>query len=245
MDEETPQFEQVVAGNIARLRVDHHLTQEHLSDLLRFHGLQWDRVTVAMVESGRRQLRLIEAVAICGALGVPMTDLCRPQGTAVAMEAGTWATSYLIGVLTGEADDLKGFTYTSKASEAFMQGAFAAAGTVSSIELQQWKRLCDRWEMEPKITVRERRRIMHRDDQLEIAIAERIEGVTHLGVTPGEVALASERTWGRSLADEHDRRTQARAGNRRAVKGRVTRELEKELTEAIERAADRAAERKS
>jgi hypothetical protein len=85
------------------------------------------------------------------------------------------------------------------------------------------------------------KKLLHRDDSLENAVAERIETKTRLGVTAGEVSLAAKATWGRTFLEERDRRVIERPGDVRAIRGRVTRELEKELIGAIEQAANNAA----
>ena len=59
----------VIGRNIAAARERLHLTQDGLSRLLRATGVEWTPVTVAKVESGSREIRVGELIALGMALG--------------------------------------------------------------------------------------------------------------------------------------------------------------------------------
>jgi len=238
-----PQLESVVASNVARLRQAESLTQEQLAYLLRVHGLPWDRATVAGVETGRRKVRLTEAVVLCAVLGVSMADLVAPPGDAVAVDQGSWTAGYLRAVVEGDRD-YTGPEYTSAAQKVAYRRLDSALEAQSQWRAEAVKNMSARWDLDPhKITHGEVKGFLRHGDPMDTAIAGRIENRTRLGVTPGDVRLAAQRTWGRPFLEERDSRVAERPGNVQAVRGRVTRELEVELERAIEEAADRAAER--
>ncbi len=240
--ERPPQLESVVASNVSRLRQAKSLTQEQLAFQLRLHGLTWDRATVTMVETGRRNVRLTEAVVLCAALGVSMADLIGPPGDAVAVDSASWAAGYLRAVIEGD-EDYSGLEYTSPTLKDATRRGEAVLASLSQHRAALVENLSARWELEPGITRGEMKRILHHDDPMDVAVAARLEQRTQLGVSPGDVMLAAQRIWGRSFHDEREGRAAERPGKVQAVRGRVTRELEAEMEQAIEEAADRAAER--
>jgi transcriptional regulator with XRE-family HTH domain len=233
-------LEDVVAGNVARLRQAESLTQEQLARLLRLHGLPWDRSTVAGVETQGRQVRLTEAVALCAALSVSMTDLVVPAAGDVTIDEGTWSAGYLRAVIEGD-EDYSGAEYTSPEQKASNRFAVSVMETESRRRQAVVENLRARWDLDPKVTRGRMKSILGDDDPMDKAVAERIGKRTQLYVTPGDVKLAAERVWGRSVLEERDRRVAERPGNVQAVRGRVTRELESELEQVIEEAATRAA----
>jgi hypothetical protein len=172
---------------------------------------------------------------------VALTDLTEQSGTHVNVEAGTWTTDYLRAVLEGKTDDYLGPTYESEERSAVLAAAGQALVSYTRWKTSRWKILCDRWDIGPNVTERERRDIMRRDDPLENEVAKRIEAATRLGVSTGDVRLAAHSAWGHPFLVEPDERVDKRTGNQRALRGRATRELEHELAVVIEEAANRAA----
>ena len=59
----------VIGRNVSAARERLHLTQDGLSRLLRATGVEWTPVTVAKVESGSREIRVGELIALGMALG--------------------------------------------------------------------------------------------------------------------------------------------------------------------------------
>ena len=59
----------VIGRNIATARERLHLTQDGLSRLLRATGVEWTPVTIAKVESGSREVKVGELIAVGMALG--------------------------------------------------------------------------------------------------------------------------------------------------------------------------------
>jgi transcriptional regulator with XRE-family HTH domain len=240
--EQPPDLEAVVAANIARLRKANNLNQEQLAHALRYEGLRWDRATVAGVETGRRQVRLTEAVALCDVLGVSMAELVTPPGDAVKVDQGSWAAGFLRAVVEGD-EDYVGPDFSSPARFTADRLARLALARGSQQRAAAVENLSARWDLDPSITRGEMKDLLNHRDPLDVEIATRIENRTRLGVTPGDVRLAAQRLWGQSTHDERERRLWKRSGNVRAVRGRITRVLTTELEKAIEEAADRAAER--
>ena len=65
----------VIGRNVARRRDTMGLTQDGLARLLRATGVQWTGVTVAKVETGTREIRAGELVALGMALGLRPAEL--------------------------------------------------------------------------------------------------------------------------------------------------------------------------
>ena len=65
----------VIGKNVAEARERMHLTQEGLARLLRATGVRWTAVTVAKVESGAREVKVGELVALGMGLGLTPEQL--------------------------------------------------------------------------------------------------------------------------------------------------------------------------
>ena len=76
----------------------------------------------------------------------------------------------------------------------------AALETHSQWRARAVENLGARWDIDPSITTYgEMTKILYHDDPMDVAVAARLKQRTQLGVSPGDVMLAAERTWGRSF----------------------------------------------
>jgi hypothetical protein len=212
---------------------------------MRLRGVLWTRATVAQVETSGRTVSLVEGIVIASALDVPLVDLVASESSHVAVDAGTWSSEFLVGVIKGETDDLVGDTYWSEELSGALRMVSQSSRVVTHVQKQQRDLLRDRWGLESK-TRGEEKALRKRVGDIERDVAKRLESRTRLGVTGVEVVVASDATWNRSFLEERDRRVAGRLGEsgsrtQQALRGRATREMELELQRAIESAADRAA----
>jgi len=244
-DMATPEnLQQVMARNVKTIRLRCGLTQGQLAAVATLHGLVWTRTNVTMIETGRKQIHFDEAVVLAAALDVSLADLAQPSGPEVAIETGVWSAGYLRSVIEGD-KGYEGPEYRSAELTRFTQVATKTIGSISSQREALRQNLVDRWNLDPEISHGEMKRIAGWSDATDVSEAKWIEGRLRLGITPGEVMIASKQLWGRSFQEEHDARSLDRPGNAQQVKGRVTRELRKELGQRIEEAANIAASKES
>lgn len=62
---------------VAAMRSHARMTQRAVADDMRTLGYPWTQQTVDAIESGSRQLKLVEAVDLCGVLGVDLWRITR------------------------------------------------------------------------------------------------------------------------------------------------------------------------
>lgn len=71
----------VIGANLRRLREARQLTQVEAADVLRRHGLSWQRSHVAAIEAGNRESADVAVLAlIAAAFDVPVSDLFAGEG---------------------------------------------------------------------------------------------------------------------------------------------------------------------
>ena len=239
-------FEVVVAENVARLRKERGWTQKQLAWELEIYGLPWTRATIAQVETGRRVVGFAEAIAVAAALDVGLEDLVATAAEHVQIHEGTWTAEWLRDAVAHSIDGNAPEGFTSPAKVRVWQASRDFVSQSLAHQEETWRRVRQRWAIDPDMTHGVRRDLEHRARRLpERQMAERLDRKTGLGVTPLEVVVAANATWSHSIERERDRRVakrnpDAKAASVRAARGHVTRELEEELERAIEKAADQS-----
>lgn len=215
-----------IGDRLRELRVDAELSQDDVAAAMRFLGVSWQRSTVATVEAGERSLSLEEVLVLALALSrlthrdLRLSDLL-PQWT--GKEADEFRI--LVGELEVEASDLVAVLGGRKvvASEAFTRPGVKLAD-LEDAEVYRWR------SREPGATVARGREAEQR-------------AARKLGVEVDLVVAAAERTWGRGLTEERDRRLRDRLpkgtepARARAISGHVTRELLEELAPSVKELA--------
>lgn len=78
--------EQVFGQRILQVRKSRGWSQTKLADWMRAEGVSLTRLSVAGIEAGERRIRLNEAVAAAGALGLPLADLLKPVDCAACSD---------------------------------------------------------------------------------------------------------------------------------------------------------------
>lgn len=233
-----PTFDAAVGANIARLRTSAGKTQARLAEELATHGISWRRSTVAQVETGRRAVSLPEALALADELEVPLAKLLDFEVPVTVDSGGVWHPNYVKAALAGTTQRLPlAETYTSPAQgrlDSQIRTALLAVDAMRDAHKARWPG-------------RSHSRDVRAATDLDENAAQRLEATLRLGVRAWDVRAASDELWGRSLEAERDERVRLRSGanpsprSLQAIRGLVTRQLDKELSEAIEQAADRAA----
>lgn len=236
-------LQQIIARNVKTIRRRSGLTQAQLAQAARLHGLIWTRNTIAQIETGGKRVQLAEAIVLAATLEVPLAELAQPSGTEVAIETGVWSAGYLRAVIEGNMDYPAEFRSPEQTLVA--KATTLALGSFVSQRQSLRQNLMDRWDLDPDISHAEMKRIAGWNDPTDVEVAAWIEGESRLGVTPGEVMIASKHLWGQSFQEERDARAVDRPGRPQQVKGRITRELRDELNRQIEQAADRASNKES
>lgn len=219
----------VIGHNVARLRGDK--TQEQLSRLLRRRGLKWSRSTINGVEAGRREVDLVELCFLADAFEVPVGALLAGD---LRIDLGEERSVPL--------DCIRQALQSTTAAQLEVWapgshvGAFIAGHAALSEHLQRpgVTQLWQRWWPEA----------FANDEITAVAINLVMEGMSglveqttakKLGVNPLDLAAASLGLWGQCMADEREARlgaaTQPRS--RQALRGHVTRSLQKELAQKL------------
>jgi transcriptional regulator with XRE-family HTH domain len=232
---------EVMASNVKAIRQAQGLTQTDLANAARCYGLVWERSNVVTIEGGGKRLHFDEVVVLAAALGVPITDLTRPPGAAVSIHAGIWKVAFLDAVIEGRVDEYDGPEFTSDHLRSAIKAAMAGVDAASKWRRDLVNNLEQRWGLDPQTSRGEMRRITGWNDPEDVKAANWIERKVRLGVTPGEVMIASEHLWGRSFKAERDARMRNRQGATPQAQGRETLKMRKELLTAIEEAATKAA----
>jgi transcriptional regulator with XRE-family HTH domain len=70
--EEAAEIDRVIAGNVRATRARLRMTQLELAD-----ALDWSRPAVGSLESGTRRTSVADAIALCHALKVDLSELLR------------------------------------------------------------------------------------------------------------------------------------------------------------------------
>lgn len=79
-----------IGRTVARRREYLDMTQDGLARLLRATGLSWTAVTVAKVESGQREIKAGELVALGLALGLSPEQMLSTEGPTTLARGDTW-----------------------------------------------------------------------------------------------------------------------------------------------------------
>lgn len=80
-----------LAANMRRRREEMGLSQEGFAEKVSSHGFAWNRTTVYNVENGQRRVRLNEAEALAGILGVRLDELIGSQFAVTDAANAVWA----------------------------------------------------------------------------------------------------------------------------------------------------------
>lgn len=215
----TPNVDQVVGGNVRRLRGGQR--QDELAVQLRQLGCEWTQATVAAVETGRRRVRISELPPLCSALDCSISELLAGDGQ-VELPSGQLASlPTMRGVVTGE-------TKFRSAARAPRYRRHDAAHE----RLERHARLAPTIDARSMAT------------QIRPAAGGEAErnAARKLGTDPLTVTVAAFGLWGRSLTAERDAQVtdqasaDASARSLQAIRGRVTRRLVEQLQERIEEA---------
>ena len=180
-----------LARQLRAVRVQQRLPQGDVADRARGLGLEWDRDTVAKIETGHRELKLVEFLLLPLILACPLADLFPPGGLVPLTPSVALTTDQLTRLLRGD---------------------------LIPVDLSR--------------VVKGAKRLIQRDALRE---AER-KAAKRLGLDPIELSTLAHKRWGMGLTEKRDQllTEEARAGDlrsRQALRGWVTRQLDKELTD--------------
>jgi transcriptional regulator with XRE-family HTH domain len=108
-------LEHVMARSIAELRKESRLTQQDLACRMRTVGLNWTPNRVTQIETLRRTVSLLEAVALAWVFGVPVTRLMAgPDAEQIDTPAGeTVALSVIRNAFSGQRPPESSFAATT------------------------------------------------------------------------------------------------------------------------------------
>jgi transcriptional regulator with XRE-family HTH domain len=195
-----------IGRRIRQLRDERGFTQGDVAHAARIYGLGWTRATVAAIESGARNLSAEELVLLPVLIG----ELTAPSD-------GTWEVYLELRDLIPDDDrDLEIDLAPGEPGGPYPWPWHVVRAILSS-------QLADAFPASPR---------PNEDLDLPGEVEER--AAVRLGVPVDLVMEASYRLWGHSLTAERDRLMQERGGDitpstRRAIRGRITRELVKHL----------------
>jgi hypothetical protein len=215
---------QLIGGNLQRIRGDR--SQDELAAMARRGGLPWSRQVISALEAGTRELNLGEVLLLCTAIGASPTDL-------LAGEEEEWVILQPRGEEPSVLD-LPGLgTYT-------LMGSMAKAMPIGDLRNlvsgpKPARAVVKTW-------AQNRQKFDESTAAVTVEMASRHEAELHiarkLGVEPADVARAAVELWGTSLTEERDRRVavvRQGDGDRRAIRGHVTRNLIAELRPKIKK----------
>lgn len=221
------EFQQVISGNIRRLRQERGLLQEDIATAARWLGFGWSSVTVTQIESKSRGVALEEFLMLPLLLRCTLKDLIEvgsrnetiEMGFRVYLDSGT-----LIDLVTGKAPSIS-------------DDQLAMPGLEASLD-PKIKEAIRRANLEPTLLsyllIREGAR----------GEAERKAAQT-LKVAAVTITAYALRAWGRPFTEERDARAAEQASREkelRAVRGHVTRTLLRRIEEEHAAARSRANE---
>ncbi len=229
MDNGEQTIREVVGENVRRIREAAGARQDDVAAVARGEGLRWTRSKIAALERGEKALDLAEAVLLAQAMGkvasgpVAVADLLAGDGAVRLSSAVVVHRESLRRFLGGDpvrvlVRDVPGGPQRIRAAmtrlPAASRRAAAMAGEETSVAL-----------------------MVHAEERA--GEAEQRVGRT-LGVTKMEVAWLSVGLWGRTLAEERDRRVgdEVPVASRSAKRGRATRQLVEELRTRLSEVED-------
>lgn len=211
-----------VGQRIRDIRSERGLTQDALASALHRHGVGWNRSMLAKVERGERRPLLEELLLVAWALSVPVSELLPAEGALVLTEEATidaraarvllsgWDPAAWATLQVGQLD--------VPFHESLRQRHGGDVGAAHPVQVQAPAFAAD----------------LAADEEAERRAAKRLK------VDPAAVAAAAHKAWGRTLSTERERRVsmQTEPGmsdrSRQALRGHVTRQLEKELAPILE-----------
>lgn len=218
----TPNVDEVVGGNVRRLRGTKR--QDELAADLRQLGSEWTQPTVAAVESGSRRVRISELPFLCAILGCSVRDLLAGPGyVELAPDARRLRGEGVSIELAALQDAVMGLPAELVDQVSSVLAEAEASARESALIRRAWRELApdyldDQWEISRSVDNDAERAAARRLDQDEVT-----------------VAIAAFGLWGRSLTAERDAQAadQAPVGaderSLQAIRGRVTRRLVDQL----------------
>lgn len=208
-----------MAGNLKRIREASGRRQDDVAAEARRLGLTWTRSTVAALETGRRELKIEELVALPvilgSALGKPVTALdLYACGDAISLTpAVALSTQELARALSGQRVSVR-WLVDEERQRLIDEELPELADILSGFDDATVERalVAGRGEAEAK-------------------------AAGSLGVLPGLVGAVAVHLWGRSLSDERDARagSDGDARSLQARRGHATRALLAELRDELAR----------
>jgi transcriptional regulator with XRE-family HTH domain len=206
--------------NVAKARKERHLRQEEVAALAVNLGLGWTRATVAAIETGRRDISLVEGLFLAHVLNVKVESLLMAPRDILVGQNRYAARDWNMWVAVGD------WPSTDPS------GKWAAVGDVERLKREAEAAL---YGLQPDAVAPAMRGAIL---DAEWRAAERLNRTHGRNITAYHVALASISLWGRSLSDERDARLQAEGlppGSPKATAraGWITREIEHALGEHI------------
>lgn len=203
-----------LAQRLSAVRKEQRLTQDDVADRARGLGLEWGRDTVAKIETGDRELKLVEFLLLSVILERQLADLLPPKGWVGLTPSRQVSAAALAGLLRGVVEG---------SPEAESLSLPAQGNDIRTIALAPagWT------------AVKPVRPVIIRRDALREA--ER-KAAKRLGLDPIELSTLAHKIWGMGLTEKRDQllTEQAKAGDartRQALRGWVTRQLDKELAD--------------
>ena len=204
----------VLAQRLSAVREQQRLTQDDVADRARELGLEWGRDTVAKIETEDRELKLVEFLLLPVILKRPLADLLPPKGSVGLTPSVQVSAAALAGLL-------RSVVVGSPEAESLALPAKGNDVRTIAIVPAGWT------------AVKPVRPAIIRWDALREA--ER-KAAKRLGRDPIELSTLAHKIWGMGLTEKRDQllTEQAKAGDartRQALRGWVTRTLDKELAD--------------
>jgi transcriptional regulator with XRE-family HTH domain len=218
-------IEELVATNMRSRRQELGFTQADLAELAAAAGAAWTQAKVALVETGRRQIGLGEALLLGNILGVGLDQLVidpNDTGTSTIDVAGVSVTTeQLARMLQGQP------VLTRDVNREWKDVATTMMGVALRGQRRRLRELANRYGLKTSVSV------LTEIEANAHGTAERTLA-KRLGVTPAEVAAASLALWGHRLLDERE----AHRSNapRPTTRTDITSKLVEELRHRIETA---------
>lgn len=233
----------VAKARLARrhpLRPDAPLTQSLLAEFMADVGVPWIQSTVALIETGRRRISVVELMALSAVLQTPMADLLGP-GNEPTVDVGEsrWPAAYWRRVAAGDVGALDELPVGE--APALPPGRQPAL----SDEQRAPDAVVDRWGLDPDaLTVTQLRNItLGRDaDAAAPRVRRMLRGQKGAStVQSADVAAVAWKLWGHSYSEEYEQRSATRTANDmsprsiQALRGHVTREMHAEIAGHVTR----------